>query len=128
MMLLKKFSLANFDWKLFGAILFLVSIGLASIYSVDLSRGYELVLFKKQLFASVVGLGILIVASLAHSALWRHTAKWWYGLSVFLLLSVLIFGTTSRGTRGWFNFFGFSFQPVEIAKIGLILMLAYIIV
>ena len=32
-----------------------------------------------------------------------------------------------RGTRSWFNLFGFSFQPVELAKVGLILILAYII-
>ena len=32
-----------------------------------------------------------------------------------------------RGTRGWFNFGGFSFQPVEAAKVGVILILAYIV-
>jgi rod shape determining protein RodA len=37
---------------------------------------------------------------------------------------VLIFGSTIKGTRGWFNFHVFSFQPVEIVKIIFILTLS----
>jgi rod shape determining protein RodA len=127
MITLQKFSIANFDWKLFGAVLLLVAIGLAAIYSVDLSRGAELVFFKKQLVASSIGIFILFGASFTHCAFWRHTAKWWYLLSFLLLILVLIFGTTIRGTRGWFDLSFFSVQPVEIAKIGLILIMAHII-
>lgn len=127
MTFLRKFSPAAFDWKLFGAVLSLTVIGLAAIYSVDLSRGTELIFFKKQLYAAIVGLAVLFAASFAQHTLWRHTAKWWYVLSLALLSLVLIFGTTIRGTRGWFALAGFSFQPVEIAKAGLILIMAYII-
>jgi len=41
-----------------------------------------------------------------------------------LLILVLLFGDKTSGSAGWFNFGAFSFQPVEVAKIALILVLA----
>ena len=100
---------------------------MAAIYSVDLSRGSDLFYFKKQLFALGVGLAFFFVAATSQHTLWRYLAKWWYLFSALLMASVLIFGQTIRGTKGWFSVAGLSFQPVEMAKIGLILMIAYII-
>lgn len=122
-----KLSPRSFDWQLFICTIFLVMIGLASVYSVDLSRGSELFYFKKQLIAFGIGLVALLVAATSQHTLWRYLAKWWYVGSVLLLVAVLIFGTPVNGTKGWFSFAGFSFQPVEMAKIGLILMIAYIV-
>ncbi|KKR35015.1 MAG: Rod shape-determining protein RodA [Candidatus Magasanikbacteria bacterium GW2011_GWA2_40_10] len=127
MLNLHKLSPRSFDWQLFTGVFFLVLIGMSAIYSVDLSRGSELFFFKKQLIALGVGLLFLFVASTSQHTLWRYLAKWWYLFSLLLLVAVLIFGQSIRGTKGWFSVFGFSFQPVEMAKIGLILMIAYII-
>ncbi len=44
---------------------------------------------------------------------------------MLLLGAVLVLGFTVRGTRGWFAFGGFTFQPVELAKLGLIMALAW---
>jgi rod shape determining protein RodA len=127
MLSLQKLSSRSFDWQLFTAVVLLILMGLAAVYSVDLSRGANLVYFKKQLLAFSIGLVFLFVASISQHTLWRYLAKWWYLFSLLLMGGVLIFGQTVRGTKGWFSFFGFSFQPVEMAKIGLILMIAYII-
>ena len=127
MLNLQKLSPRSFDWQLFTGVIFLILIGMAAIYSVDLSRGSGLFFFKKQLFALGVGLAFLFVASTSQRTLWRYLAKWWYLFSLLILGAVLIFGQTIRGTKGWFSLFGLSFQPVEMAKVGLILMIAYII-
>lgn len=66
-------------------------------------------------------------ASLAQYTFFKTYAKWIYLLSIVSLVAVLIVGQNIRGTTGWFIFAGFSFQPVELAKIGTILMLAYFI-
>ena len=124
---LQKLSPRSFDWPLFTAVILLVMMGLAAVYSVDLSRGANLLYFRRQLFSFGVGIVLLFLASISQHTLWRYLAKWWYLFSFLLLAAVLIFGETIRGTKGWFSFFGFSFQPAEMAKIGLILMLAYII-
>ncbi|HBP00935.1 MAG TPA: rod shape-determining protein RodA [Candidatus Moranbacteria bacterium] len=47
-----------------------------------------------------------------------------YFATLFVLLSVLIFGTTVRGTSGWIGLGAFRIQPVEISKIALIIFLA----
>ncbi|MBT4541774.1 MAG: hypothetical protein HOC34_02305, partial [Candidatus Magasanikbacteria bacterium] len=40
-------SLATYDWVLITVVIILVMIGLAAIYSVDLSRGSTLTFFPK---------------------------------------------------------------------------------
>ncbi|MEK7213354.1 MAG: rod shape-determining protein RodA [Patescibacteria group bacterium] len=124
---LSKFSPRSFDWTLFSAVVLLVALGLSAIYSVDLSRGAELVYFKKQLIALGAGLALFFWASQRQYTFWRSSAKWWYVLALVLLLGVLIFGQNIRGTKGWFTLGGFNFQPVEFAKVGIILIMAYII-
>lgn len=104
--------------------LLLVAMGLAAIYSVDLSRGAGGVFFKKQLFALGVGFFGLIAASLIHQSWYRVHSKHLYGLTLLVLVAVLLFGATIRGTQGWFVFGGFSFQPVELGKAAVILILA----
>ena len=124
---LQKFSPRSFDWQLALAALFLIALGLAAIYSVDLSRGPELNYFKKQLIALALGLVLFFWASTLQYTFFRTSAKWWYLLAVFLLLAVLVVGQKIRGTTGWFVAGGYSFQPVELAKVAIILLMAYII-
>ncbi len=124
---LSRFSWYNFDWALFASVLSLITIGIAAIYSVDLSHGGELVNFKKQLLALGLGTILLFWAASRQVGFFRSYAKWMYFACLILLLSVIFFGTTIRGTRGWFAVAGFSFQPVEVAKWGVILMLAYVV-
>ncbi len=127
MISLSKFSSRSFDWALLLSVIFLNTLGLAAIYSVDLSRDAGLINFQKQLLALALGLVILFVVSLMHSSWFRYTAKFWYWVSVASLLAVLFFGRSIRGTTGWFVLGSFSFQPVELVKVGVILLLAYVI-
>jgi rod shape determining protein RodA len=106
----------------------LSSIGFLAIYSVDLSRGGEnLSLIPVQLTALAIGLGVSTLVAGSHASLIERHARWIYFGSLGLLLAVLFFGVTIRGTTGWFRFAGFSFQPAEFAKIGLIFILAVLI-
>lgn len=126
MLKLDRLSWRGFDWALVVAAVFLCAIGFAAIYSVDLSRGAALIYTKKQLIAFGIGLVAMFAAAFSAHTFFKAYAKWFYLSVVFLLVLVLFFGETIRGTTGWFSFGGFSLQPVEFAKIGLILMLAYV--
>ncbi len=122
------FRRLKFDWVLASAVLLLIAFGLEAIYSVDLSRGSTLLFFRKQLLFTGIGIIVFTVASLTHYSFFRSAAKLGYLGAAVLLVAVLVVGQTIRGTRGWFVVGGWSFQPVEFAKLALILMLAYIIV
>lgn len=126
MFFLKRFfSLQNYDWSLTIIVLILVAIGLAGIYSVDLSRGDKLTLFPTQVVALIAGIICFFVAGSMQVSFYRLSALLIYLFSLLLLVAVLFFGETIRGTTGWFRFGFFSFQPAEFAKIGLAVFLAY---
>ena len=104
-------SWRKFDWTLGLTTLSLSAIGLATIYSVDLSRGTTLFLFRTQLTALLIALVVFIIASSLHMTLFESSAKMAYVFGCALLVGVLFFGTTVRGTTGWFRVGTFSFQP-----------------
>lgn len=90
----------RFDGMLFAATLLLIIIGLTAIYSVDLSRGDTLIFFPTQLIATVIGLTLLVGAGFMHTAVYEKNARLLYFGSVLLLVLVLFFGVTVRGTTG----------------------------
>lgn len=117
--------LAKFDWLLLGAGFVLVAFGMAAIYSVALStEAGDLSFIQKQGIALAIGLILVLVLATSNYRLYRNWTLLLYLISLVLLLGVLFFGTTVRGTTGWYSLFGFSFQPVEFAKIALVLVLA----
>src|SRR3989344_9375607 len=118
--------LKNFDWVLFGAIFLLISFGLAALFSIALSAAPpDFLNFKKQLIFTGLGLALLFILSFLNYRFWQHLSLMIYLGVALLLLLVIFFGTTIRGTTGWFSFLGFNFQPVELAKVSLILILAW---
>ena len=118
--------LKNFDWLLFFAVLLLTCFGLIEIYSIALGRGaIDLLNFKKQIFFIVIGLISLFSFSFIDYNFLKNSAKYLYFLALVLLAAVLFLGSSINGTRGWFAISGFGLQPVEFAKIVLIIFLAY---
>ncbi len=129
--MVKLSEIKNF-FKLDRTLLLLVSVLLmfsfAAIYSIDLSRGEELTYFPTQFTAFVIGVVLLLLVSRLHMSFFQSLSKPVYFLSVLALILVLFFGNSIRGTTGWFRLAGLSFQPAELAKLGLIMMLGYLIV
>ncbi|MDD5110127.1 MAG: FtsW/RodA/SpoVE family cell cycle protein [Patescibacteria group bacterium] len=118
-------QLRDFDWLMVAAMLLLSAFSLAALYGI--ASGKEppdyLNLFK-QLFFIFVGLLVMVVVASISVQRISQSALVGYVLGVVLLVAVLIFGRTLSGTTGWFTVFGASFQPVELGKLALIVMLA----
>lgn len=118
--------LKSFDWVLLGAVFLLICFSLAALYSVAISFDEpNFSNFSKQVIFAIIGFTVLFIVSFIDYRLWQEYSSIFYGLVGILLIGVLFLGTTIRGTTGWYSIFGFNFQPVELAKIGLIAFLAW---
>jgi rod shape determining protein RodA len=118
-------SFRNLDLTLLLSVFLLVCFGLAEVYSVSASQGMtDLLNFKKQLFFVVLGFIIMLFLITVDYYVFFSYNNYLYLAGVFLLVAVLLFGSTINGTKGWFNLFGFGFQPVELVKFILIAFLA----
>lgn len=124
-MRLKFNYLKQFDLILLACVGLLISISLAIIYSLDLVKDNpDFLNFKKQLVFAILGLVLLLFFSFLDYRLLRDYSPPIYILAIILLISVLFLGSEIHGTKGWFYVGGFGIQPVELAKIALIVYLA----
>ncbi|MCX6745661.1 MAG: rod shape-determining protein RodA [Candidatus Parcubacteria bacterium] len=126
------FYLKKFDWLLFISICLLIILSIVLLYSTAIgSQSVQSILnFKKQIVFFILGIFLifLMVFFIDYRALKRYNL-FLYTIGIILLILVLIFwqrimGTKIRGTTGWFNLGIFSFQPVELVKVFLIIYLS----
>lgn len=121
-----------FDYSLLFIVLFLLGFGMVMLYSTS---SYEAVQdfgdsaywLKKQIFAVVVGLVAMIMASI-----WPY--RWFsklpliaYGVSAILLFLIIPFGYEANGAKRWLRVGKISLQPAEVAKLCMIIFLACLI-
>ena len=119
------FHIRRYDWLLMGAVLILVAIGLISLYSLS---GVSVVpFFRRQLLWAGIGTFLLLLSSFIDFRLFRTQSAAvfiFYLLSVVSLAAILAFGARIRGVRAWFQVGGAALQPVEAAKLTLVIVLA----
>ena len=102
----------------------LMLFGFAAIFSIELSRGSENIFLQKQAIALGIGLVAFVTISAMNYHAIRHYARGFYVGGVLLLILVLLFGSTLNGSTGWFVLGGFAFQPVELMKVAVMIVLA----
>lgn len=119
------FSFRTYDWWLATFVLILIIFGIVIIYSVGInSDTSDLSRFYKQIIYGVIGIVLMLLVSSIDYRIFNNYAYILYGIGFVLLLGVLIFGSTVRGTTGWFIIGPLSFQPVELTKIILVVFMA----
>ena len=101
-----------------GLYFILCLFAIANIYSVDHGLGKKQLIF----FGISIFVGLLIFFS--RSKLFENMSGLFYIGGVLLLVGLFPFGTEILGQRNWYQFGGFTMQPVEFAKIGTALMVA----
>ena len=118
-------KLFKFDWALMIAVGLLLVIGFLALYSISFgdsaSGAFTL---QKQIIS--IGIGLVLMFFLAffdYRMLSFYSTKLYF-ITLFLLSVVIFMGTTIHGTTGWIGFYAFHIQPVEIAKLVVIIFLA----
>lgn len=120
--------LRRLDWISLGTMICLLGTGVVFIWSAglgDSSGGSGLSRqWLKQLFFIGLGLPAYLVLAAFDYRRFRDWIPVVYGGSLALLVGVLFLGITIHGATSWYRIGGFTFQPSEVAKIGLILTTA----
>jgi rod shape determining protein RodA len=124
-----KFLILHFkkmDWILTISSILLVVMGFLAIYSNSLAKG-DFLNFQKQILFFTVGFVLMLAISFFDWRNFRNNSYFILALYLISLLSlvlIFIFAPEIRGTQSWFKFGPFSVDPVEFAKIVLIILLA----
>ena len=121
------------DYPFLLLVLLLLTVGLAMLYSASYAQSeydtsYEISTkyLQKQAVCAAIGLAAMFFFSRIPTGVWYRFAWPLYGVSIALLLSVLVIGEEVNGARRWINLAGIQFQPSEIAKFTMILLLSLI--
>ncbi len=105
---------------LLGLLLFL-GAGLMILYSAgDQSSA----LIVRQLIRMGTAFAVLFLLANIHPDRMRDSAYWLYGMGLILLIAVLIFGHEGKGAQRWLDLGFFRFQPSELMKLAVPLLVA----
>ncbi len=120
----RKFFRGLDPW-LAGSVAALLGFGVLALASSGVARGsHDL---RTQLVAIAIGLCLMFGLSAFHPNSIHRLRHPVALAAIIIMISVLVFGKTVKGTRGWFLLGPFSLQPVEFAKVALVIVLASIL-
>ncbi len=112
----------HLDWPLLLGLVVLSTLGLIILYSAG---GQEMDVVLRQ--ALRLGLGFLVIFVLAqipphHMQVWT---PWLFTVGLGLLIAVLLIGDIGKGAQRWLDFGIIRFQPSEMMKIAVPMMVAW---
>lgn len=123
-----------YDYDLVLVIVFLICFGLVMLYSTSFYEaaadfGSGLYYFKRQ--AMIAGAGVLMMLLIARWVDYRICVGFsplffWFSIGLMSLVRLTPLGQTFNGARRWLKI-GILFQPSEITKLSMILMMAFFI-
>ncbi|MGM0501040.1 MAG: rod shape-determining protein RodA [Bacillota bacterium] len=122
--------LKNLDYTIPILALLLVLSGLFLIYSATKSNDASLLansFLKKQLIATIIGCLVVTVSLFVDYEVLRDYAEIIYIANLLLLGAVLVIGQNVKGGQSWISLGRFNFQPAEITKLIVIIMLAHVL-
>jgi rod shape determining protein RodA len=108
---------------LFGLFLLMI-VGLVTIYSAG---GQDIDLIQRQLIRLGLALTVMLVLAQIPPMTYQKLSLYFYVLGVLMLVAVLAFGVVGKGAQRWLDLGFFRFQPSEIMKLAVPMMIAWYI-
>lgn len=115
------FQLLHIDAMLLLGLLLLLGVGLMTLYSAG---GQDMGLIVRQLVRLGVAMSVMLLVAQIHPDRMRDSAYWLYGFGLLLLVAVLLFGYEGKGAQRWLDLGFFRFQPSEIIKLAVPVLVA----
>jgi rod shape determining protein RodA len=115
-------NVLEINWGLVILITVVCCIGFAMQYSA--AGGSMEPWAGRQMMRFAAGLVLMVAVALVHLRWWFLLAYPIYGVGLLLLVAVEIFGRIGMGAQRWIDLGIVQFQPTELMKFGLVLVLA----
>lgn len=115
-------EIKRIDWVVLLSVLLIGSAGLVTMKSFTGESGF----FERQIIWALVSVVVFFIVSSLDGRIFKRSdiLLYIYSASIFLLISVYIIGKTVHGAQSWLSLGAFSFQPSDLVKLVLILILA----
>ena len=119
-------ELKRYDYSFFGICTAIFIIGILNLYSATHSHGVgaEHGIYKTQILWFSVSWLVGIVISFIQPKNFYRLAYPSYFICIIFLIAVLFVGHSALGGQRWIGIGGFKFQPSELVKMSVILVLA----
>jgi cell division protein FtsW len=120
-----------FDKLLFTVVIVLLGVGLTMVFSASSALAREQAegrnpFLVKQVVAAAVGLvGMWLIMHVDYRRLQKRPAAYFSLFAVIALLALALFQPSLNGTKRWIFVGGMSLQPSELAKLAVVLYVAY---
>ena len=111
----------HLDLPLFFGLVLLSVVGLVALYSAG---GEDLQMVIRQGWRLTIAFAVMFLAAQISPRYLFRWAPWFYLAGLGLLVAVLFFGDLTQGARRWLSLGPLRFQPSEIAKLTVPLMVA----
>jgi rod shape determining protein RodA len=111
----------HIDALLLLGLFILMGAGLMVIYSAG-DQNTDLLI--RQLIRMIMALIVLLILSNIHPDRMRDSAYWLYLAGLILLVAVLVLGHEGKGAQRWLDLGFFRFQPSELMKLSVPLLVA----
>lgn len=102
-------------------LLLLCGFGLIILYSAS---GQDAGYVSRQAVRMAAGFGAMVFFAQLSPRFLARWAPWIYAIGILMLVGVLLFGVGAKGAQRWLSLPGLRFQPSEIMKLVLPLMIA----
>ena len=114
----------HIDIPLSIALILLLILGLFVLYSAS---GQNMAIIYRQLTHIVIAIVLMLAIAQLRPQTIQFWSPWLFIIGIILLLIVLIVGDIGKGAQRWLDLGFFRFQPSEILKLALPMMLAWYI-
>jgi len=115
-------SFLYLDKPLLISLLLLSSIGLVVLYSAG---GQDMDIVARQAIRIIMGFTVMIIIAQIRIQYLIYWVPWVYLSGVLLLVAVLLIGEISKGSQRWLDVGIFRFQPSEIMKLAVPMMVTW---
>lgn len=113
--------LSRIDLVMFAALLILLSLGGLTLYSAS---GENMAMMTRHGIHLGLAAGVMLFASQLPSSFLNRMSVWIYVIGVILLVLVIVQGTMGKGAQRWLEIGSLRFQPSEIMKLAVPMMVA----